>query len=98
MEPFNTKKLQVQQSIAIITIAMPNLKSNQKRLRQAIKKTAVNKAWKNRVKKSIKSFTLAPTPEALSILHKQIDKAAKVGVFHPNKAARLKSRTARFDA
>ncbi|MEO0101217.1 MAG: 30S ribosomal protein S20 [candidate division WOR-3 bacterium] len=69
-----------------------------KNIRKTKVRTARNKAKKQLLKKTIKEFKLAPNKEtALSLLPKVqsiIDKAAKWGIIHKNKAARLKAKLA----
>lgn len=72
----------------------------QKRLLQAERRHMRNKAFKSRVRTSIRSCneTLnkeTETPiktDALKDVFSHLDKAAKKGIFHKNKTARLKSR------
>jgi small subunit ribosomal protein S20 len=71
---------------------MPIIKSAKKKLKQDVKRTAVNLRVKNSVKEAIKTFRKTPTTAGLSLVFKTIDSAAKKNVFHKNKADRLKSR------
>ncbi len=85
---------------------MPRTKSALKQLRKSEKRRLRNQAYKSRVKTFIKKALAAiqagprdaaeaAVREAVSI----IDRTAERGVFHPNKAARLKSRLmAKFNA
>ena len=66
---------------------MPHLKSAAKRLRQSRKRAAENKKIKEQIKKLIKT---AKSKKDLPTLYKAIDKAAKRGIFHQNKAARMR--------
>lgn len=66
---------------------MPHLKSSAKRLRQSRKRAAENKKIKEQIKKLIKT---AKSKKDLPTLYKAIDKAAKRGIFHQSKAARMK--------
>jgi ribosomal protein S20 len=68
---------------------MPISKSAKKALRVAEHKTSLNRHRKEITKEAIKQAT---TPETLSKGIAAIDKAAKWGIIHPNKANRLKSR------
>lgn len=78
---------------------MPNIKSAKKRVRSNAKKENVNTlvsssmrtAIKN-VEKSAKAGNKEETAKNLNIAVQRIDKAAKSGLVHKNKAARLKSR------
>jgi small subunit ribosomal protein S20 len=83
---------------------MPRRKSSIKRTRADRKKHLRNLRIKRLIKETIKRF-LAQTAaknisEAKTLLHKayrQLDKAAKKNVIHPNTAKRKKSRlTLRF--
>jgi ribosomal protein S20 len=67
---------------------MVHLKSSAKRLRQSQKKAADNKKIKDSIKSLLKETT---SKKDLPKLYKAIDKAAKVGILRPNKAARMKS-------
>lgn len=74
---------------------MPVTKSAIKKLRQDKKKSAVNKKIKQQldsVVKGIKKSKKASLEEAYS----KIDKAAKKGIIHSNKAARLKSQLSKI--
>ena len=85
---------------------MPRTKSALKQLRKSEKRRLRNQAYKSRVKTFIKKALAAiqsgsraaaeaAVREAVSI----IDRTAERDVFHPNKAARLKSRLmAKFNA
>lgn len=74
----------------------------QKRHAQAERRHLRNKAFKSRVKTSIRSWneTMKAQPEAkakgeaLNEVYSFLDKAAKKGLYHRNKSARLKSRIA----
>ncbi|MEK7498769.1 MAG: 30S ribosomal protein S20 [Patescibacteria group bacterium] len=78
---------------------MPNTTSAQKALRQNLTRRAKNVTKKVAMKAAIKKLTQTKDkPEktgALSLAYKSIDKAAKSGVIHRNKAARIKSRLAK---
>lgn len=56
-----------------------------------MRKTAVNRHRKAVIKEATKNVTAETASNAISM----IDKGAKWGIFHPNKAARLKSQIAR---
>ena len=82
---------------------MPNTKSAKKRLRQTKKRTLHNRAFKSmaktyikRVLKAVEAKDLARAEQELRMAFKRIDKCAKHNIFHPNKAARLKSRVAKL--
>ncbi len=67
---------------------MPISASAKKSLRVAKRQALENRTIKVRVKNQIKRASAETIPATFSIL----DKAAKNGVIHKNKAARLKSR------
>lgn len=68
---------------------MPIKESAKKALRQSIKKRAINLKKKQAIKEVVKkTVDEKGMPKAQSV----IDKAAKTGYIHKNKAARLKSR------
>lgn len=78
---------------------MPNIKSAKKRVITSRKKAVGNNtieasrktAIKN-VEKSIKAGNKEEAANKLNIALQRIDKSAKSGLIHQNKAARLKSR------
>lgn len=70
---------------------MPVLKHAKKKLRQDVQRTLGNKKAKETFKKLVKKAKASPTKASMSAAFKALDKAAKVNVIHPNKAARLKS-------
>ncbi len=81
---------------------MANTKSAQKRMRQALKRRARNRAQRSTLRTAVKNLRSAVAdgnaelarellPSTLSI----VDTTAKKGVIHANAAARTKSRLAR---
>jgi len=70
---------------------MPILKASKKALRNSRAKQARNSMQMKRLKTSIKKVEDKSVNSAISL----VDKAAKTGLIHPNKAARLKSRLAK---
>ncbi len=78
---------------------MPNIKSAKKRVITSRKKAVGNNtieasrktAIKN-VEKSVKDGNKEEAANKLNIALQRIDKSAKSGLIHQNKAARLKSR------
>ena len=80
---------------------MANNKSAEKRIRQTARRTARNKALQSRVK-SYRKQALAAAAEGNGDAAKEsfkkfasaVDKCAKKKIFHKNKAANLKSKTA----
>lgn len=75
---------------------MPIIKSAIKKLRKDKVRTARNRVRAANVKSLIKKARQAKTPAALSEVFSALDKAAKVKLIHPNKAARLKSRLSKL--
>jgi small subunit ribosomal protein S20 len=80
---------------------MPNTKSAWKNLRKSEKRRLRNKSVKSSTKTYVKKFLAllnSGKPEEartfLSEVTKRVDMAASKGVFHKNKAARIKSRLA----
>lgn len=71
---------------------MPKTKSAKKKLRQDKKRTQRNLAYKKAYKIAIKKAKKTQKEELIKEAYSKIDKAAKKGVIHKNKAARLKSR------
>ena len=81
---------------------MANHKSSIKRARQTIVRTERNRAIKSRIKTlrrnaltAIESGDAEAAAKASAALSSVVDKAAKRRVIHPNKAANLKSKTAK---
>jgi len=78
---------------------MPIIKSAKKRVKVASKAAVRNSKTKRSLKTAIKSFGKALTgKDASKELNKaksELDKAAKKGVMHKNKAARKKSQLAK---
>jgi len=81
---------------------MANHKSAIKRNRQTVKRTERNRAEKSRIK-TVRKKTLAAiesgnkedAAQAANALAAVVDKAAKRNLIHPNKAANVKSKTAK---
>ncbi len=71
-----------------ICFEMPISNSAKKALRSAERKTSLNRYRKARLKDALRVTEDKQVNTAVSL----IDKAAKWGIIHPNKAARLKSR------
>jgi small subunit ribosomal protein S20 len=79
---------------------MPIIKSAKKRVRVATKAAVRNSKTKRSLKSAVKTFAAALTggkkvAEAHAKAQSELDKAAKKGVMHKNKAARKKSQLAR---
>jgi small subunit ribosomal protein S20 len=82
------------------TVKMPIIKSAKKRVRTANKAAARNSKTKRTLKGALKAFHRAvtgkkDTKETQSKTQSALDKAAKKGVMHKNKAARKKSQVAK---
>lgn len=73
---------------------MPIIKSAKKRVKTAKKAAIRNSKTKRTLKTALKSFTAKPSQKSLVDAQSNIDRAAKKGVIHKNKAARLKKRAA----
>ena len=73
---------------------MPIIQSAKKRVRTARKATVRNSKTKRNLKSALKLFAKSPTAKSHSSATSALDKAAKKGVIHKNKAARLKRRAA----
>jgi len=71
---------------------MPIIKSAKKRVRTAKKAAVRNSKTKRSVRTALKEFATKPTGKSLVSAQSNIDRAAKKGVIHKNKAARLKKR------
>ena len=81
---------------------MANTKSAIKRIRQTATRTERNRADKSRMKtlrrKTLTAIEAGDKEEAVkasSAFSSVVDKAAKRNLIHPNKAANLKSKTAK---
>lgn len=71
---------------------MPIIKSAIKKMRQDRKRTEVNRAKKDSLKKIVKLAEDKPTTENISKAFSALDKAAKVGLIPKGRADRKKSR------
>lgn len=74
---------------------MPIIKSAKKRVKTAHKAAVRNSKTKRSLREALKGFGRKPSSTSHSKAQSQLDKAAKKGVIHKNKAARLKSRNAK---
>lgn len=81
---------------------MANSRSAIKRIRTNERNRAYNRSIESKSKTTVKKFSVATegsnVDEARSLFNEAasaLDRAAKNGVIHPNKAARKKSRMAR---
>ncbi len=80
---------------------MPNIASAKKRLRQNVKRRARNRTRKRAIRVAqkelfalIEANDLEAARKALDVCFSRLDKAAKRGAIHRNKADRKKSRLA----
>lgn len=71
---------------------MANIKSNEKSRRQDDKRELRNKSTKSEIKTAMKKANAEQTADTVNHAVKLIDSAVTSGVFHANKAARLKSK------
>ena len=75
---------------------MPTHKSPEKRMRQNERRRVINKANRTTLRREIKSYRDLKQDEESKAgyprISSTIDKAAKKGIIHHRKAARLKSR------
>ena len=77
---------------------MPHTKSADKRVRQNEKRRLRNKAQRSATRTQVKKFIAAAEAGGRELAEKEfhlavsaVDKATKAGIFHGNKAARLKA-------
>jgi small subunit ribosomal protein S20 len=70
---------------------MPVIKSAKKKLRQDTKRKKINDVLRKTLKNAIKEAAKSKTSEKIRKAVQTVDKAAKKGLIHKNKAARLKS-------
>lgn len=79
---------------------MPIIKSAKKKMKQDKIKTVRNKLhikqYKKIMKQAIKNKNKQDLKKKISLVYSEIDKTAKRGSIHKNKAARLKSKIAKL--
>ena len=73
---------------------MPIIKSAKKRVKVANKAAIRNHKTKRTLKSALKAFVKKSDAKTQSAAQSNIDKAAKKGVIHKNKAARMKKQLA----
>lgn len=78
--------------IYVTILAMPIIRSAIKKVRKDKIRTARNKKREISLKALIKKARTTKSAKDLQAVYSALDKAAKVKLIHPNKAARLKSR------
>ena len=71
---------------------MPVIASAEKKMRQDKKRTKINRARKDNLKKLLKEARKNPNADNYKKAQSAIDKLVKVKVIHKNKGSRLKSR------
>lgn len=74
---------------------MPIIKSAIKKVRKDKTRTARNRKRELALKSAVKKARASKGAKDLQAVFSALDKAAKVKLIHPNKAARLKSRLSR---
>lgn len=79
-------------NIYVTIRAMPIIRSAIKKVRKDKLRTTRNKKRETALKTLLKKARLEKSAKNLSAVFSALDKAAKVHLIHPNKAARLKSR------
>lgn len=77
---------------------MPQHKSAQKRMKTSRKAAIRNRRYVTAARKIVKEFRADSdkSPEKMKVVAKLVDRAAARGVYHKNKAARIKSRLSRL--
>lgn len=82
---------------------MPNIKSQEKRDRQNIKRRIKNRLLKTRIKtdqkrlaEAVNSKNIEEAEKNFGILSKHLDKAVKKGAVHKNFSANKKSKAAKL--
>jgi ribosomal protein S20 len=75
---------------------MPIIKSAIKKVRKDKTRTARNMKRESAFKKIVKETRKNPNAKNLTAAYSSLDKAAKVHLIHPKKAARLKSRLSKL--
>jgi small subunit ribosomal protein S20 len=71
---------------------MPIIKSAKKALRQTKRRTLANRGKKTALHAQARAFKKQKNQKSLSTIFSLVDKLAKTGVIHKNKAARIKSQ------
>jgi small subunit ribosomal protein S20 len=77
---------------------MPIIQSAKKKMRKDKTRTLHNQQTKGKIKRLVKDTRRNSSAESLQKVFSALDKAAKVKLIHPNKAARLKSRLSKASA
>jgi small subunit ribosomal protein S20 len=78
---------------------VPRIKSAEKRLRQAKRRTATNRAQRSQLRTALKKVRAAKGGDEAAAAYAEatrlLDRAGRKRLIHPNAAARQKSRLAR---
>lgn len=75
---------------------MPITKRAIKKLHHDRRRAKQNESVRNNLKKLVKAARRRSTTKTVSSAYKALDKAAKHGIVHANKASRLKSRLSKL--
>ena len=75
---------------------MPVTQSAKKKMRRDKQRTIINRKIRQQMKLAVKTMRQKPTKKALQKASQTLDRAAKKGVIHKNRASRLKSRLAKL--
>lgn len=75
---------------------MPIIKSAAKALRQTKKRTVLNKSKTSTLRLELSKFKKKKKSQDLAKIYQLVDKMAKTGLIHKNKAARIKSSASRL--
>lgn len=75
---------------------MPITKSAKKKMRQDKRRTIINQKIRQQMKLALKKMRQTPTKQNLQKVSQLLDRAAKKGIIHKNKASRLKSRLSKL--
>ena len=83
-------------TVEFLLPGMPITDSAKKAIRQSERRRARNLRRNRTLKQVLKEFKKTPGKETYARLQKALDKAAKTGVIHRNRAARTKARLSRL--
>jgi len=77
---------------------MPIIKSAKKQVSSSARRRTMNLARRKANRETVKAALATPSMDNLKAAFKAVDKSAKQGIIHKNKASRIKSRLARTAA
>lgn len=77
-------------------VIMPVTKTAKRALRVSKRKKSVNDLLRSRLEIALRAAKKSPTAKSVTEAKSLIDRAAKKGLFHKNKAARLKSQISKL--